>query len=1244
MQTAPPTQQRRTFSRANGADGTAVPRLVAAEERHRKNLHQIQQLKQALCSTVSAAAAPCMSARSSRGWSLPSSTLSVPPPSNPSWMASSFESPSGVVPSPSQTSGATVPVSSRPTWTPASAAALRESHQEVERLVRERNKLQQQCVEWASLLGEGSPRAAESAGTSAPLVSHSGVEAGAWSPVHEAALAVVRQATHCYPSALREARIKSDLVATEDTSKPQCARSSPSFASHEGEVSEPLLHGNGCSPLTTEELADALHRLAEFLPRLASTATASELVASSGPDLLHRIHTLEEEKESDCLVVLSITDHLTEVATQLRREAAEKDEALHALQETVEVLMEEKSQWARRARESEEALAERYEQYSQREKAWEIEVTELLHSKHNAEASSGTATATEMGEGHIAQLQQELEAKGATLSILEEEHRALQATYAALQTHSQQAEAAHQKRIAELESQLNPLEEELQTQACIIGSTLREVEDLSVVHQTETVALVESHNAFLAGKEVALLSVQEAKERIEVELAERTADAAQMRAELETALGKLAAAQRALDRPGSPSLVHNDVSVENSSVVESTGLLRPTGPSEGDGDGTDASLQMDGASSPGKGERAKNDDAEDAAESPTELVNVRKLQQSLSRMSRERTALKRKLEHRADALSEMESELEAALRLAAQRGAQVEALTAELERAKATDTSAPADAKTAGEDNSGEEEADAGSSLQLMDFSELERYEDEGTLYPDPVDLSEWLLGHAEGSSVRFSTYVQHHLSENEQLRIAAVGPLYHIGFTLLKMEGLVKQEDDPLCLPMLWRRFLLQLQQVLDVQLQATVLSPADSAKCFYALASSVGFFGNLASPPRDPLTGYSLIIAALCVCLRSPSASTSTDSSCKWQCCQAILRHVSHYGDGKAASQTGRSIADADSQALDSLFLALCAEFPAATALHEEDAGDEGATASAGTAPVPPPCPIRLAELLASDLLSDHLPISHLALCAAALADIVTSNVVAIEGQLPESSQMETAKIVSAARPRVSFAQERGVAPLLLYVARYEYLLFGWAQEIGDAAGEADGGSPSGDGNSTDTASLTLSSLGVSATWLASATVQKAPSRSAAVSARATLLTEVESITQLLIFLCAGLLPALVLAVHCCPSLERESPLIDAFFRTRRLLMAKRTALLAKNSTEVSAASGVIPGVSLLLPEAQLRNLVNAALAPIKHTAPFPERAVQVPVAEYKRLHHELLSLYETNDTYHRYIQELLSAAEAA
>ncbi|TPP41567.1 hypothetical protein CGC20_3885 [Leishmania donovani] len=1160
MQTAPPTQQRRTFSRANGADGTAVPRLVAAEERHRKNLHQIQQLKQALCSTV------------------------MPPPSNPSWMAPFLESPSGVVASLSQTNGATVPVSRQSTWTPVSAAALRESHQEVERLVQERNKLQQQCVEWASLLGEASHRAAESAGTNAPLVSHSGVEADAWSPVHQAALAVVRQATRCYPSALREARIKSDVGATEDTSTPQCAGSSALIAPHEGELSEPFLHGNSSPPLTTEELANALHRLAEFLPSLASTMTASELVAASEPDLLHRIRTLEEERRSDCLVVLSITDHLTQVATQLRREAAEKDEALHALQETVEALMEEKSQWARRARESEEALAERYEQYSQREKAWERE------------------------------LQQELDAKEATLATLEEEHQ----------------------------RQLNPLEEELQTQACIIGSTLRKVEDLSVAHQAETAALTESHNAFLAGKEVTLLSLQEAKERIEVELAERTADAAQMRAELEAALGKLAAAQSASDRPGSSSLVHDGVSVGNSSVVESTDLLRPTGPSEGDG--ADASLQMDGARTPGKCERAKNDDAEDAAESPTKLVDVRKLQQSLNRMSRERTALKRKLEHRAGALSEMESELEAALRLAAQRGAQVQALTAELERSKATDTSAPADAKAADEDDTGEEEADAETLLQLMDFSELERYEDEGTLYPDLVDLSGWLLGHAEGSSMRFSTYVQHHLSENEQLRIAAVGPLYHIGFTLLKVEGLVKQEDDSLCLPMPWRRFLLQLQQVLDAQLQATVLSPADSAKCFYALASSAGLLGNLASPPRDPLTGYSLIIAALCVCLRSPSPSTSTDSSCKWHCCQAILHHVSRYGDGKTASQTGRSIADADSQAPDSLFLALCAEFPAATALPEEDAGDEGATAGGGTASVPLPCSIRLAALLTSDLLSDYLPISHLALCAAALSDIVDSKVAPIEGQLPASSQTEATKIFAAARPRLSFAQKRDVAPLLLYVARHEYLLFDWAHEMADAAAEAEGGSPSEDGHSTDTASLTLSSLGVSVTWPASATVQKVPSRSAAVSARATPPAEVESITQLLIFLCTGLLPTLVLAIYRCPSLEQESQLIDAFFRTRRLLMAKRTALLAKNSTEACAASGVIPGVTLLLPETRLRNLVNAALAPIKHTAPFPERAVQVPVAEYERLHHELLSLYETNDTYHRYIQELLSAAEAA
>ena len=52
---------------------------------------------------------------------------------------------------------------------------------------------------------------------------------------------------------------------------------------------------------------------------------------------------------------------------------------------------------------------------------------------------------------------------------------------------------------------------------------------------------------------------------------------------------------------------------------------------------------------------------------------------------------------------------------------------------------------------------------------------------------------------------------------------------------------------------------------------------------------------------------------------------------------------------------------------------------------------------------------------------------------------------------------------------------------------------------------------------------------------------------------------------------------------------------------------------------------------------------LAQAKPTPPLSSRVVQVPAAEYERLHCELLSLYQTNEKYDTYIQELLGAAEA-
>ncbi|KAG5497528.1 hypothetical protein JKF63_03792 [Porcisia hertigi] len=1268
MQVTSSTQQRRTFSRANGVDGTAVPRLVAAEERHRKNLQHIQYLKETLCSTVSGCATPLMSTTSSQRSSLPTNTLPVPSPSCFSCVAPSLNIPHSLGASPLQTNRATIPVPHRSICTSASSAALLESQEEVERLVRERNKLQRQCVEWASIFSEASCRPVESTGKGATLDSHSVLESGAWSSVHEAALAVAKQVTRYYPSLVRDSRIKLDSAARE-VSVSQRASFKASTAFPDDELGAPHMESNSSPQLTTEELADTLYRLAEFLPLLASVSGASELAAASGLGLLQHIHILEEEKKNDCLAVLSITDHLTEVAAHLQREAAEKGEALRAMQETVDALMTEKSQWARRAQMSEEALAERYEHYKQQERVWEKEMMGLLEWKQKVETASVTpmappasiaealwegsggasATATEVEQGQATQLLQELAAKETTLATLQEEHSSLQAAYAELQIHSRQAEAADHRRIAELESQLCPLEVELQTQARIIESTLHKVEDLSLAHRADMDTLVESHNAILAGKEAAYFKLEEAKARVEVELKERAAYAAQVGAELETAVGTLAATRSASDRPGSFSLVREGVSVENSPRVDSASpprlnRLRESGGDEGDCNRHKAGFQVDEDGTPGKTERATDNDDEGVAESPMNPVDLRRLQQSLKRMSRERAALQRRLEHRGVALAEMESKLKSARRLVAQRDAQVQVLTTELETAKSASKLSSVEGRAVDENDAGGEEADAEPLLPLVDFSEIERCQGEGTLYPDPVDLSEWLLGHTEGSSMRFSTYAQRYLSESEQVRISLVGPLYHIGFTLLKMEGFVRQKDALYCFPRVWRRFFFQLQHVLEARLRGTVLSPEDSAKCFYALASSAGLFGDRSNPDRDPLTGYALIIAALSVCLQSTVTSTSTDDLWGWHCCQRILRHVSHYEDCDASRQVEGGIEVADSQALKDLFLALCAERPTEVSLPEENAAVEGTAASNGTASVPPSSSIRLTALFASDLLSDRLPIFHFALWAASLSNVLGNKVLPHEDRLVTGSVTESTRHSAVPRPCLALLQKHDVASLMLYVARHEYLLFGWAQEMMRAAAKADDSGPSVNGQGVSAASLSLASLGLSATWPARASAHHAPSCSASLFVSAPSPTEVESITQLLVFLSAKVLPALMLVSHCCPSLERQMRLINAFFRTHRLLTEKRAELLPTNLREVSVASESMQSVSLLLTEAQLRDLVNAAVYPTKDTTFSPERAVQVPVAEYGRLHHELLSLYKTNDTYHRYIEELLEAAEKA
>ncbi|KAK7195139.1 hypothetical protein NESM_000437800 [Novymonas esmeraldas] len=1228
--TAQPLGQRRTFSRMNGADGSTVPRLVAAEERHRKNLQQIHLLKQALCSTVGGGTAvPAMTAATARGESLPSSIPVATSQPAPSWMACSREGSNGGVTSPLQmSSSATASLSHRPLWRSAPVSALQESQLEVENLVRERNKLQRQCVEMASLLGDTPHSLAAGAGPGAALAAAAGT---VWSPVHEAALAVVQQAAHCYPDAIAEKPF--DATATskgEDLCDSQRAFSSAPPALHKEQVDAVSFHRSRCPPSTAEELVDALGRLAEFLPRLASATTAGGLVAASGSDLLCHAHILEEEKQSDCLAVLSITDHLTQAATQLQREAAEKDEALRVMQGTVENLMEEKAQWARRARASEEALAERYEQYRQHEKAWAEEVSGLLlQSKQSAE-NALAANTTASAETHIVALEEELEATGSALAALQAEHDALRATHAELQAGSRQSDAAQRKRIAELEGQLHPLEAELQSQSTIIESTLRKVEELSQAHRAQTAALAESHSASLAEKATTVLCLEESKARLEVELEESTAGAARMGV-------KLAAAVRFAERTALPSLLHECVSADTPPrAAESASALQLGGPVEvgtsacDDGEDVNASLQLE--STPGWREGDEDDGTEDVSVSSTAAVDVRRMQQSMKRMSRERAALKRKLDLRVGALADTESKLEAAQRLVAQRDVEVQALTAELQAAAAAVKLAPEVAMASGHDaEAGAPTREEEAVFDWIDFAELERHGSEGSLYPAPVNLADWLLQRTDEATLRFSAYARLHLSHDQRLRLAAVGPLYHIGFSLLEMEGLVPQGADPADLPAVWRRFLIQLQRLLDAQLRGTALSPADSAKCFYRLACRAGCFGDCANASRDPTTAYSVVIAALCVCLREEPSATSSggelvhpaaEKGGKWRCCQALLRHVCSVEGSEAAARGAEAgAAGADGATPHHLFAALCsATSSVASASGDVGSGGEMTLQTA-------PC---LATLFASDLLSDRLPLSHVALCGVVLSAAAERGSTGDdERSLPAGMPAEAARLALESR-------QWDLATLLLYLARHEYLLFGVAEQAGAAVSESEGVCETGVVHDANAAPLTLEALGISEVWSEPAAV--------AATRRSPRTTPADTVTRLLAFLCSDLLPAITVAVQRCPHLDREVHLLDSFFHTRQRLLEKRVALLTGGSME-AATEATAPASSLLtMPEVELRDLVAAALAPAARAVPPTPGVVRVPAAEYERLHRELLSLYETNDAYHRHIQELLGAVEAA
>ncbi|KPI90309.1 hypothetical protein ABL78_0536 [Leptomonas seymouri] len=1271
MDAAQTTHPHRTFARANGLGGAAIPHLVAAEERHRKNLQHIQQLKVALCSTVSSAAPRQPTTPTSCGESLPcSSSPSQPSRARPAWGVPLDHS-TGIAAFPTTSA---MPARSASKEIPISAAVLQSSQQEVEQLIREKHQLQRQCIELTNLLANTPPGNMSSALTvTTPAAAH---DPPAWSPVHDAALAVVEQVARCYPSVVQDWAIsKSTNDAVRASRKSSngphdCGTSSPTASPRSPRTNaryESSMFADTAS-ITADGLVDSLHRLAAFLPQLASIAAVSELIADAGPDMLDNIHILEEEKRNDCLAVLSITDHLTKVSAQMRHEAAKKDAALAAMQQTIEELMEEKQDWSRRARASEAALAERYAQYRQHEKAWEMEVAELLQSR-NAVASAAAAPAVEASpvvaaevepkvedttaaeraaaearkwRNQLACLQEELDAKSAALERIQQERDDLQSAHATLQASSQETAAAHQARIATLERQLQPLESELQTQAETIRAALQMVDELRAAHRTEVAALNKSHTAIIHEKETALGKLEAARTRIQTELTDVTALMEQRTAELQAVTAARDAAQAALAERDQASVAD----CSSVMVAVSTPLRLPPpdvsgGKAGGSQDGTGPDEET--VDSPSKSGEGDNDDSTDFV---SRCTNVRKLQQSLKRMSRERNALVRKLEHRGTALVEMETELEAAQRLVAQYEAHIQVLRADVERADAS----------AARDNTVTPKATNAAvgitPINWIAFSEVEQHEEvEGTLYPTPVDLMGWLLEHRE--PLRFEDYVARHLSQRDQFLIGAVGPLYHVGFSLLKAKGLLGHK---FYFPVVWRRFLLQLQQTLDVQLEGLPLSPADSARRFYQLASTAGLFKGQKSAP-DPLKAYTLILAALCVCLRpregdeaaatAPGAPATkaqqaegllashtekTSERCfytaKWRCCQAILRHVCDQGDGEdEKSRQLHFVATEGAATPFALFMKLALQDAAAVLsstgdsdmsvlqreMHRDSRSDEAMAPSA----------YNLASLLSHGLLSDVLPLSRFSLLASVLQQAVRPKADVGEGRYSVSlaSEHRLSSLTTVA-PRLTQSQHLAFVSLLLYIARYEYLLCGW-HSVMTAPTRAEGTVPP---------LPSLEALGVRSEVSFS-------DAKGALYAR----TGAEDTVEALVALDAGLLPAITMCICTCRPIEHEPWLLTSYFETRRALVDLHQVALSSDGSKLAPSSTELcPGVPLLT-DTQLRDCIQQVLLPLKQAPPVSNRVVQVPTAEYERLHRELLSLYQTNEANDAYIQELLGAVEA-
>lgn len=861
------TATHRVFPREYAQAGLSA--TAVAEQRREVTLRRISDLKSSLATIVSSSS------------SSPSSTYA--PPSRdryysiePRRTVASRESPEVVR-----------PTATSPQLQPAALSVLRYggptpqgfllgAQRQVERLTQENHDLVQRCLEWERRLLEGG--------------------GGGREQVHAVAVGLEDSGAVTSPKELpffaRDGRVASTGAAVEEA-----ADRSPGSAAASGELPDAiygLLHrlsvcypelfdgltptngatagdspsdhhdaGPAVAQLSEHGVCEALWRLENVVPGLVSSSRLGDLFTDTGAELLDRINTLEDEKQTDYFRVLDITGKLVTANADLTARQAGRQEEIAALRAELAEGRRQRGQLV------DQLAAERVARVTAAE--------DLSHAADAADEAQRTAVAAA-----VAALEERL-------LLLAAEHAAETALLRRqLVTKAARAEAALAARDAEHAGQLRRLEAQLADKKAEIDDQARAI-----------AAAMASVEALAAERDTAAAAQTEAKDALIRELQKQRAATSDEAAAAQDALGNameqietLKAQLRERSAPPVAAVVTDDSDQLREQVRRLTEdrdalatRLTETSALTGGPD------EEEEGEEPGSG---GTDSSMNDPSSPVSPAELRKVKQSLRRVTHERTGLRRKLDRSGAALSEAEGRLAASDVRVRELEAQMAAgqMAADREQRQHLEQreqhSAP---KTTPE-----------ATLELLDFFALDGGAPAAAAalaYPEPLAAlsAPWLTSLAAGSlEDRIAA-----MDEDGRLEVQAGGRLYHVTMAAAEHAGLLSTERHGN--HQAWGRLALQVQHAVEGR-ESAVFSGAYAAECarlYYGMLCASGLLGA----SSDAALAWALVVAGLCQFVGAPPLSTimtggvdtAPSGEQRWTAVEGILAHVA------AANEAGPS-----------------------------------------------------------------------------------------------------------------------------------------------------------------------------------------------------------------------------------------------------------------------------------------------------------------------------------------------------